>query len=89
MVIDCGYLGSARASRGVSGRLFPPDMFRVFAGGAFNMAFVPIFSKKLRKRWTTRKFRRTHFAGMAFILTCSPIIGSSRCRGLVVVDGLV
>lgn len=46
-----------------------PNMFRrFFAEGAFNMAFVPMFSKKLETGADARDFAETAFAGLASIL---------------------
>lgn len=46
-----------------------PNMFRrFFAEGAFNMAFVPIFSKKLEGKENADGFASDAFAGLATIL---------------------
>ena len=46
-----------------------PNMFRrFFAEGAFNMAFVPMFSKKLETDEDPRGFAEDAFAGLASIL---------------------
>lgn len=46
-----------------------PNMFRrFFAEGAFNMAFVPLFSKKLEGDEDPRKFAEDAFSGLAAIL---------------------
>ncbi|MBT9384920.1 murein biosynthesis integral membrane protein MurJ [Pseudooceanicola sp. CBS1P-1] len=46
-----------------------PNMFRrFFAEGAFNMAFVPIFSKKLESGEGARHFMNEAFSGLATIL---------------------
>jgi putative peptidoglycan lipid II flippase len=46
-----------------------PNMFRrFFAEGAFNMAFVPMFSKKLESDDNPRGFAEDAFAGLASIL---------------------
>ncbi len=46
-----------------------PNMFRrFFAEGAFNMAFVPMFSKKLEAGDDPHSFARDAFAGLASIL---------------------
>ncbi|MGZ9811840.1 murein biosynthesis integral membrane protein MurJ [Pseudoroseicyclus sp. H15] len=54
-----------------------PNMFRrFFAEGAFNMAFVPLFSKKLEGDATEAEvFAQDAFAGMAFILTLFSVAG--------------
>ncbi|MEM1362559.1 MAG: murein biosynthesis integral membrane protein MurJ [Pseudomonadota bacterium] len=46
-----------------------PNMFRrFFAEGAFNMAFVPIFSKKLERGEDAKGFATEAFAGLATLL---------------------
>ncbi|MFT7593818.1 MAG: putative peptidoglycan lipid II flippase [Paracoccaceae bacterium] len=46
-----------------------PNMFRrFFAEGAFNMAFIPMFSKKLEKGEDARGFAEDALAGLASIL---------------------
>lgn len=46
-----------------------PNMFRrFFAEGAFNMAFVPMFSKKLEGEENALSFAREAFAGLASVL---------------------
>lgn len=46
-----------------------PNMFRrFFAEGAFNMAFVPMFSKKLESGEDARQFAQNAMAGLATVL---------------------
>ncbi len=46
-----------------------PNMFRrFFAEGAFNMAFVPMFSKKLENGEDAKRFAEDAFAGLASVL---------------------
>ncbi|NDV00105.1 murein biosynthesis integral membrane protein MurJ [Pseudoroseicyclus tamaricis] len=54
-----------------------PNMFRrFFAEGAFNMAFVPLFSKKLEADADEAEiFAQDAFAGMAFLLTLFSVVG--------------
>jgi len=53
-----------------------PNMFRrFFAEGAFNMAFVPMFSKKLETGDDAIGFARDAFAGMAALLTVFTALG--------------
>lgn len=61
-----------------------PNMFRrFFAEGAFNMAFIPIFSKKLEKNDGAGEFARDAFAGMALLLTGFTALGVIFMPGLV------
>jgi len=46
-----------------------PNMFRrFFAEGAFNTAFVPLFSKKLEGGDDPQAFARDAFSGLGFVL---------------------
>lgn len=48
-----------------------PNMFRrFFAEGAFNAAFVPMFSKRLEAQNDPQGFASEAFSGLAFILMC-------------------
>ena len=55
-----------------------PNMFRrFFAEGAFNMAFVPMFSKKVEARDGAKEFAQDAFTGLATLLivfTCVAMI---------------
>ena len=53
-----------------------PNLFRrFFAEGAFNMAFVPIFAKKVEAGEDAQGFAQDAFGGMALILTAFTILG--------------
>ncbi len=53
-----------------------PNMFRrFFAEGAFNMAFVPMFSKKLEGGEDATGFARDAYWGMTALLTVFSVIG--------------
>ncbi len=53
-----------------------PNLFRrFFAEGAFNMAFVPMFSKKLEGDEDPKRFAQDAFAGLGFILIVLSLIG--------------
>lgn len=52
-----------------------PNMFRrFFAEGAFNMAFVPMFSKKLDSSEDARQFAQNAMAGLATVLIALTLI---------------
>jgi putative peptidoglycan lipid II flippase len=54
-----------------------PNMFRrFFAEGAFNMAFVPMFSKKLEAGTDAEDFARDAFAGLAFVLIVLTVLAT-------------
>ena len=53
-----------------------PNVFRrFFAEGAFNMAFVPMFSKKLEAGDEPLDFAKDAFAGLGFILLIFTALG--------------
>ena len=62
-----------------------PNLFRrFFAEGAFNMAFVPMFSKKLEADEDAHKFAQDAFVGLAGILTVFTILAVILMPALVV-----
>lgn len=61
-----------------------PNMFRrFFAEGAFNTAFVPIFSKKLQAGEDPLGFARNAFAGLALVTMIVTVIGTLAMPWLV------
>jgi putative peptidoglycan lipid II flippase len=61
-----------------------PNMFRrFFAEGAFNFAFVPIFSKKVEADEDAEGFARDAFWGMAAFLAAFSLAGILAMPGLV------
>ncbi|GGL51469.1 murein biosynthesis integral membrane protein MurJ [Wenxinia marina] len=61
-----------------------PNMFRrFFAEGAFNMAFVPMFAKKLEAGDEPERFAREAFVGMTVLLTTFTILGIVAMPALV------
>ncbi len=53
-----------------------PNLFRrFFAEGAFNMAFVPMFSKKVEGDDDPHRFAQDAFAGLGFVLTIFTAFG--------------
>jgi putative peptidoglycan lipid II flippase len=61
-----------------------PNMFRrFFAEGAFNAAFVPIFSKKYQAGEDPLGFARDAFAGLAFVLMVLTALALIFMPGLV------
>ena len=52
-----------------------PNMFRrFFAEGAFNMAFVPMFSKKLEQDTGAKAFAQNAFSALCLILIALSVI---------------
>jgi putative peptidoglycan lipid II flippase len=61
-----------------------PNMFRrFFAEGAFNMAFVPMFAKKLEGGEDAQTFARDAFNGLATVLIVFTFIGTLAMPWLV------
>jgi putative peptidoglycan lipid II flippase len=71
------YLGTGPAAQAFIVAFSLPNMFRrFFAEGAFNMAFVPMFSKKLEADDHPLDFARDAFSGLAFILVILALIAT-------------
>ena len=61
-----------------------PNMFRrFFAEGAFNTAFVPMFSKKLEANDNPRQFAETAFSGLATVVLMVTLLASLAMPWLV------
>ena len=61
-----------------------PNMFRrFFAEGAFNMAFIPLYAKKLEAGEGADEFARDAFSGMFALLAIFSVIGIVFMPGLV------
>ncbi|WP_299192233.1 murein biosynthesis integral membrane protein MurJ [uncultured Litoreibacter sp.] len=68
-VLIAGFLGSGPVAEAFLIAFSLPNMFRrFFAEGAFNMAFVPMFSKKVESGEGPLEFARDAFTGLATIL---------------------
>ncbi len=64
-----------------------PNMFRrFFAEGAFNTAFVPMFSKKLEAGDDPRGFAEEAFSGLAVVVLAFTVIGNLLMPWLVLVQ---
>lgn len=69
-ILIAAYLGSGAVAEAFLIAFSLPNMFRrLFAEGAFNMAFVPMFSKKLEGGEDAQKFAQDAFVGLAFVTT--------------------
>jgi len=68
-ILIAGVLGAGPVAEAFLIAFALPNMFRrFFAEGAFNMAFVPMFSKKLETGDDPNGFARDAFAGLATVL---------------------
>ncbi|MCB2128407.1 MAG: murein biosynthesis integral membrane protein MurJ [Rhodobacteraceae bacterium] len=67
-VLLAAYLGTGPVAEAFLVAFTLPNMFRrFFAEGAFNTAFVPLFSKKLETGDDPRGFAEDAFSGLAFV----------------------
>lgn len=83
-IMIAAYLGTGPVAEAFLVAFSLPNMFRrFFAEGAFNMAFVPMFSKKLQSGDDPQKFAQDAFVGMAFLLTAFTVLGIIFMPGLV------
>jgi putative peptidoglycan lipid II flippase len=83
-IMIAGYLGAGPVAEAFLVAFSLPNMFRrFFAEGAFNMAFVPMFSKKVEADEDPERFAQEAFAGMAFLLTLFTVIGILAMPALV------
>ncbi len=74
-ILIAAYLGSGAVAEAFLIAFSLPNMFRrLFAEGAFNMAFVPMFSKKLEGHEDARKFAQDAFVGLAFVTTVFTVV---------------
>lgn len=84
-ILIARYLGDGIVSQAFVVAQSLPNMFRrFFAEGAFNFAFVPMFSKKVEVGEDAEGFARDAFWGMAAFLAVFSAIGIVAMPGLVV-----
>ncbi|MEH6359153.1 MAG: murein biosynthesis integral membrane protein MurJ [Amylibacter sp.] len=74
-ILIAAFFGSGPIAEAFQVAFALPNMFRrFFAEGAFNMAFVPMFSKKLETGEGAQEFAQDAFAGLASILIVLTLI---------------
>ncbi len=74
-ILIAAYLGSGPVAEAFLIAFALPNMFRrFFAEGAFNMAFVPMFAKKLEGDDDPQAFARDAFAGLAVVLIALTLV---------------
>ncbi len=74
-ILMAGVLGSGPVAEAFLIAFALPNLFRrFFAEGAFNMAFVPMFSKKLEIGDAPEAFARDAFAGLGTILIALTVV---------------
>ena len=78
------YLGSGPVAEAFFVAFSLPNMFRrFFAEGAFNMAFVPMFAKKLETGEDAQGFAQDAFKGLSSVLLIFTVIGTLAMPWLV------
>ncbi|MGD9917184.1 MAG: murein biosynthesis integral membrane protein MurJ [Paenirhodobacter sp.] len=78
------YLGSGPVAEAFLVSFSLPNMFRrFFAEGAFNMAFVPMFAKKLEAGDDPKGFAQDAFAGLSAVLIFFTVLGTLAMPWLV------
>ena len=83
-VAIAGALGAGPVAEAFLVAFSLPNMFRrFFAEGAFNMAFVPIFSKKLEGGEGAREFARDAFTGLMVVTALFTLLGMILMPALV------
>ncbi len=70
------YLGTGAVAEAFFAAFSLPNLFRrFFAEGTLNVAFVPMFSKKLKSGQGAREFARDAMSGLLFVLLIFTVIG--------------
>ncbi len=83
-ILIAAYLGSGPIAEAFLVALTLPNMFRnFFAEGAFNMAFVPMFAKKLEGDEGAQAFARDAFSGLAAVLIGLTLVAQALMPWLV------
>jgi putative peptidoglycan lipid II flippase len=83
-VLMAAYLGTGAAADAFNVAFALPNMFRrFFAEGAFNQAFVPIYSKKLEAKEDADGFASDAFAGLSAVLVALTLVGTLMMPWLV------
>ena len=83
-VIMAAYLGTGPVAEAFLVAFSLPNMFRrFFAEGAFNMAFVPMFAKKLEGGEDPQGFARDAMSGLLTVLLAFTVVGTIAMPWLV------
>ncbi len=84
-ILIVAFLGSGPVAEAFLVAFALPNMFRrFFAEGAFNTAFVPMFSKKLEAKENPEEFAQEAFSGLAGVLVVFTVIALFAMPWLVV-----
>ncbi len=83
-VLIAAYLGTGPVAEAFLVAFTLPNMFRrFFAEGAFNTAFVPLFSKKFEADEDPRGFAEDAFSGLAFVVLLVSVVAMVAMPWLV------
>jgi putative peptidoglycan lipid II flippase len=83
-ILIAAFLGSGPVAEAFLIAFSLPNMFRrFFAEGAFNMAFVPMFSKRLEADEDPKRFAEDAYAGLASVLILFTLAGMAFMPWLV------
>lgn len=83
-ILIAAFLGAGPVAEAFFVAFALPNMFRrFFAEGAFNAAFVPLFSKKVEADDGALRFARDAFSGMALILVVFTVLAQIAMPWLV------
>ncbi|WP_322894093.1 MULTISPECIES: murein biosynthesis integral membrane protein MurJ [unclassified Yoonia] len=83
-IFIAAYLGTGPVAEAFLVAFSLPNLFRrFFAEGAFNMAFIPMFSKKLEADDGAHRFAQDAYLAMAVILSIFTVIGIVLMPALV------
>ncbi|MEL6639804.1 MAG: murein biosynthesis integral membrane protein MurJ, partial [Pseudomonadota bacterium] len=75
-LLIAAFLGSGPVADAFFAAFSLPNLFRrFFAEGAFNMAFVPLFAKKLEAEEDAKQFAEDAFSGLGLLLILLTLIG--------------
>ena len=78
------YLGAGPVAEAFLVAFSLPNMFRrIFAEGAFNTAFVPIFAKKYQSDQGAEPFAQDAFSGLAWVLMALSVVAHFAMPWLV------
>ncbi|PJI85311.1 putative peptidoglycan lipid II flippase [Yoonia maricola] len=85
-IMIAAYLGTGPVAEAFLVAFSLPNLFRrFFAEGAFNMAFVPMFSKKVEGDDDPHRFAQDAFVGLGGILTVFTVVGIIFMPALVTI----
>lgn len=83
-IMIAAFLGAGPAAEAFLVAFALPNMFRrFFAEGAFNTAFVPMFSKKVESGEDAQTFAQNAFAGLATVLIALSVVAHVAMPALV------